>query len=196
MPRPVAPDRVALARLRRPWGRRGELLIDVHTDWPRERFVPGRLVELAWDDGRRREQRIRLYRELTQGSLLAFEGVDDIGAARDLAGAWIVADPATLERVPGDELRHVDLVGLEIVSVDGGLLGWAAGVQEAPQGDLLRVRRPDGGEALAPLAPPICVAVDLPAGKIILDAPPGLLDPEKAESVEPRPARLQRGDKR
>ncbi len=163
------------------------MLLDVHTDWPQERFQCGRLVELVWDDGRRQERRIRSYRRLAERSLLAFEDVEDIGAAQELAGAWVLAERAALPPIGDEVLHHADLVGLEVVSREGVLLGWGVGVLEAPQGDLLRVRRPDGSEVLAPLAPAICVAVDLTERRIVLDPPVGLFDLERAETVEPRP---------
>jgi 16S rRNA processing protein RimM len=42
--------------------------------------------------------------------------------------------------------------------------------------DLLVLRRPDGGEALVPFVTAIVPTVDLPAGRVVLDPPPGLLE--------------------
>lgn len=180
------PDEVVLGRLRRPWGRRGELVIEVHTDWPEQRFAPGARLRLAWDDGRSIERVVRGFRALTQGSMLAFEGVDDIGGAQDLAGAWLVADRADLP-APDDDpdgVLHADLVGAEVVTTAGEAVGQVVGIDETAAQDLLRVRRPGGGEALIPVVPAICVAIDREAGRVVIDAIPGLLDLSRAEVAD------------
>ncbi len=174
---------VVLARLRRPWGRRGELIVDVHTDWPDERFAPGRVVRLAWDDGRAVAKTVRGFRDLVQGAMLAFEGVDDISAARDLAGAWVVGERDELGRPESDALTHADLAGLEVVRTDGTRVGRVAGVDETAGIDLLRVALDGGGEALVPLAPAICVAIEPEAGRIVIDPPVGLLDLSQADEA-------------
>ncbi len=179
------PDRIVIARLRRPWGRRGELLVELHTDWPHERFAPGRRVRIAWDDGRETEREVRSYRELPQGALLGIAGVDDIGAAQDLAGGWIVAGPGELERPPGADLLQRDLVGLAVRTTEGEPVGTVAGIEEGTQADLLRVARPGGEDVLVPLAPAICRDVDLAAGVITIAALPGLLDLDEAEETPP-----------
>lgn len=175
---------LVLARLRRPWGRHGELVADLHTDWPAERFAAGTAVRLEWDDGRRPvELTIRSFRDLAQGAMFAFEGVGDISAARDLAGAWIVGDGEALPRPEEDAVTHADLTGLAVVRTDGTPVGTVSGVDESAGGDLLRVALADGGEALVPLAPAICVAIDLAARRVVIDPPTGLLDLRDAEQA-------------
>ena len=47
--------------------------------------------------------------------------------------------------------------------------------------DLLVVRHPDGEEYLVPFVRAIVPEVDVAAGLIVIDPPPGLLDPAPAE---------------
>jgi 16S rRNA processing protein RimM len=47
--------------------------------------------------------------------------------------------------------------------------------------DLLVVRRADGGESLVPFVQALVPEVDLGAGVVVIDPPPGLLDPAPAE---------------
>jgi 16S rRNA processing protein RimM len=177
------PDWVVLGRLRRPWGRHGEMLVELHTDWPHERFAAGNTVRITWDSGRTAEKQIRSYRELNQGPLIALAGVDGIGPAQDMAGGWLLGpNEDAAGREPG-ELHHADLLGLEVRTADGTLAGRVAAIEEGAAADLLRVARPGGGEVLVPLAPAICVAVDLDAGVLTIDPPPGLLDLDEAEEA-------------
>jgi 16S rRNA processing protein RimM len=46
--------------------------------------------------------------------------------------------------------------------------------------DLLEVRRPGAGDILVPFVKAIVPDVDLAAGRIRIDAPPGLLNPDEA----------------
>lgn len=185
---------VILARIRRPWGLRGELLLELHSDWPEERFAPGAELELAWDDGRSARATVRAFRQTGVGPLLALEGADGIGEARVFTGAAVVADAGTLPRLAGDgDWQHADLVGLAVVLPDGRRVGRIEEIEEGAAADLAVVRLDAGGEALVPLVPAIAVAIDREAGRLVVDPPEGLLDPAAAEpaaaTAAPRRAR-------
>jgi 16S rRNA processing protein RimM len=181
---------VILARIRRPWGLRGELLLELHSDWPEERFVPGAQLDLAWDDGRSARVTVRAFRQTGTGPLLALEGADGIGEARVFAGAAIVADADALPRLADDaDWQHADLVGLAVVLPDGRRVGRIEGVEEGSAADLAAVRLDGGGEALIPLVPAIALAIDRERGALVVDPPAGLLDPDAAAPTATRPAR-------
>lgn len=171
---------VILARLRRPWGRRGELLAELHTDWPGERFVPGARYLLELPDGTRREVTVRGWRRLGDRDLLAFDGVTGIGDAEDLAGGVLLAPAEALPDLAEGEPCQADLPGLVVELPDGRRVGVVEGVEEAPGGDLLVVRLDGGGEALVPLAPAITREIDPAGGRVVIDPPEGLLDPDRA----------------
>lgn len=172
---------VILARTRRPWGLGGELLLELHSDWPEERFAPGTLVELAWDDGRRARVTVRSFRQTGVGPLLGFEQARDLSSARSFSGASVVADAATLPRLAdADEWSHLDLVGLTVVDGEGRVLGVVEGIEEGAVQDLARVRDTTGGEVLLPLVPEICVALEAEAGRLVVEPPRGLFDPGQA----------------
>lgn len=175
---------LVVARLRRPWGRNGELLVELHTDWPQQRLAIGAEVCLDFGNGRRRLMKVRSFRELQQGSLIGFEGVDGIGPAEGLQGAWVLAAGPVAD-VGSEDWRHSDLVGLEVVTVAGKEVGTVTGILEGVQSDLLEVTLHSGGEVLVPLAPAICRDLDRSRGRIVIDPPVGLLDPDQAEEVRP-----------
>jgi 16S rRNA processing protein RimM len=105
-----------------------------------------------------------------------FAGIDDRTAAEALRGQLLLVDSAEIP--PSDdpeEFHDHELIGLAAVSTDGTELGEIVDVEHYGQ-DLLVLRRPDGGEALVPFVTAIVPTVDLPAGRVVLDPPPGLLE--------------------
>jgi 16S rRNA processing protein RimM len=187
----TGPDRVVLARVRRPWGRAGELLLDLHTDWPRERFRAGQVVILARDGGHRAELRVRGYRELTHRPLLALEGVADIGAAEEWTGAWILAADGALDRLAADDMLQSEVIGLPVLTDGGEQVGVVSGIEAGPGADLYRVERVAGGELLVPADAPFC-RLDRGRGLVLVDPPAGLLDPDQAVVAAPGRAARQR----
>jgi len=184
---------VILARLRRPWGRQGELLAELFTDWPEERLVPGARYVLELPDGARREVTIRGWRRLGERDLLSLDGVTGIGDAEDLAGGVLVAPADALPNLAGGDPCQADLPGLVVELPDGHRVGVVEGVLEAPGGDLLVVRLDRGGEVLVPLAPAITREIDPAAGRVVVDPPDGLLDPGRAVPVDRPRRRRPRG---
>ncbi len=78
---------------------------------------------------------------------------------------------------PGeDEFYHVDLVGLDAVDPGGARIGRVAAVLEQGVGDLLEITLTGHSEpVLVPFTRAIVPNVDLRAGRVVIDAPDGLL---------------------
>lgn len=95
---------------------------------------------------------------------VAFEGVGDIDAAESLRGAVLLAEP--LE--DPDALFVHDLIGSEVVDVDGRSHGRVQAVEANPASDILVL---DGG-ALVPLV----FVVRHGEGRVVVDPPDGLLE--------------------
>jgi len=108
--------------------------------------------------------------------ILRFEGYDGRGAAEGLRNVLLVADVDPAER-PEDPDEYYDhqLVGLAVRTLDGEPVGEVAEVLHLPGQDVLAVRRPDGTEALVPFVAAMVPSVDLDAGVVLVDPPPGLL---------------------
>ena len=139
-----------------------------------DRWVPARAgLVSVW---RYVEETFRFH----QGRLLlSLEGVEDRDAAEGLRGAWLsipVASARSLE--PGEFWPH-QLVGLAVVDRQGRERGRVADVVPGAAHDLLSVELPGGARALVPAVAAL-VTVDLQAGRVLVDAVPGLLgEPEE-----------------
>ncbi len=105
----------------------------------------------------------------------------DRTAAGELTGSWLSVDSSQLPAVPDpDEFRDHELIGLSVRTSAGEAVGMVTDVLHHGQ-DLLVVRHPDGQEYLVPFVTAIVPEVDVAAGLLVIDPPPGLLDPPQAE---------------
>jgi 16S rRNA processing protein RimM len=176
--------RVIVGRIGRPHGIRGEVVIGVRTDEPDLRFAVGVRVDVApSQDGDNPSGQLHVARmRWHSGQLLvAFAGVTDRTAAGELTGSWLSIDSSQLPAIGDpDEFRDHELIGLSVRTAAGQDVGVVTDVLHSGQ-DLLVVRRPEGGESLVPFVKAIVPEVDLGAGVLVIDPPPGLLDSVPAE---------------
>jgi 16S rRNA processing protein RimM len=171
---------IAVGQIVRAHGIRGEVTVAVRTDEPDARFVPG--AALATDPPERGPLTVVATRWHTGRLIVTFEGVRDRNAAEDLRGTVLVLDSA---QVPApddpDEFYDHQLIGLAVVTAAGVPVGEVTDVLHHGQ-DLLVVRRAPGpaADALVPFVSAIVTEVDVPSGRLVIDPPPGLLDPAEA----------------
>jgi 16S rRNA processing protein RimM len=176
--------RVIVGRIGRPHGVRGEVVIGVRTDEPDLRFAVGATLGYGPtpdSDASSGQLQVASARWHSGQLLVAFAGVTDRTAAGELTGRWLSVDSSQLPATPDpDEFRDHELIGLSVRTSAGQAVGVVADVLHYGQ-DLLVVRPPDGQEHLVPFVQAIVPEVDVAAGTIIIDPPPGLLDPSQAE---------------
>jgi 16S rRNA processing protein RimM len=180
-----------VGRIVRPHGIRGEVIVDVRTDEPDARFTVG--VALATGtsagpgpiarppaDGRwvvPSELEIEAVRAHQGRLIISFAGVHDRNLAEELRDVVLWVDSADLTPPDDpDEFHDHQLVGLTAVTPAGEPLGEVARIDHAPAADLLVLRRTAGGTALVPFVKAIVPEVDLAGGRVVVDAPEGLLD--------------------
>ena len=88
-----------------------------------------------------------------------------------------IAAAASVEALLGtDRAFAADLVGLRAEGPSGALIGEVSGLHVGAAQDLLAVRLADGREALVPFVEAIVPVVDVADGRVVIDAPPGLLE--------------------
>lgn len=161
-----------VGRIGRPHGLRGEVTVQVRTDFPEQRFFVG----AALDGGAAGMLTVEAIRPHGPALLVQFAGVADRVAAAQLCGLVLTVDATTLPALADpDEFYDHQLEGLSVVGPDGTALGTVREVVHAPASDLL-VLETDHGEALVPFVRAIVPEVDLVGGRVVLDPPAGLLD--------------------
>ena len=191
--------RVIVGRAGRPHGIRGEVVIGVRTDEPDLRFAVGAAVDVSSsldeadeaheaDAGPDQRLTIASKRWHSGQLLVSFAGITDRTVASELTGSWLSVDSSQLpDTGDPDEFRDHELIGLNVRTAGGEPVGVVTDVLHYGQ-DLLVVRRAEGGaeggadgECLVPFVKAIVPEVDLAAGQLVIDPPPGLLDVAEAE---------------
>jgi 16S rRNA processing protein RimM len=169
-----SPDTVVVGRIGRPHGVRGEVTVEVRTDDPDLRFVPGAV--LRTDPAERGPITIAGVHWHSGTLLLRLEGVDSREAAEAVRNTELLVDVADLPEIEDpDSYYDHQLVGLTARMPDGTVLGEITVVRHEAQ-DLLVVRRPGGGDLLIPFVSAIVPTVDLDGGFVVVDPPEGLLE--------------------
>ncbi len=119
-------------------------------------------------------------------------GVADRDRADALRGMLLYLPRAALPPTADEEYYHADLIGLTAGLADGTALGRVRAVHDFGAGDTLEIERPEGPPAMVPFTRAIVPIVDLAAGRLVLDPPPGLLDepasPRRRNSPHPNPS--------
>lgn len=182
---------VWLARIRRPQGRKGEVLAEILTDFP-EKFSERRRLWLISQSGTAAPREVELVNHWSHkgGIVLHFAGVDSISAAEELAGL-IVAIPRS-ERAPlgEDEAYISDLIGCALVDVAGAAsvhLGEIEDVDRSAGPVALLVVHGSAGEILVPFAKSYLRRIDIGARLVEMELPEGLVDLNQPENQAARP---------
>lgn len=175
----MSTDRL-IARIGKPHGIRGEVTVLAHTDEPEARFVPGTVftTQASTGSGVPRELTLaaaRLHREIW---LLQFEGIPDRTGAESLRGTTLHLGEEEVGGGGSDEdaWYEDELVGLAAYDSAGERLGEVSELVTGAAQDLLVIRLQDGAEAMVPFVRAIVPEVDPEGGRVVIDAPPGLLD--------------------
>ena len=171
----TAEDLVVVGRLARPHGLRGEMSVEVLTDFP-ERFVPG--LALVATDARGEGRRPLVVASVRGGGdrlLISFEGVEDRNAADALRGLDVSVPKGSEVPRPEGFVYHFDVEGCRAVDRSGRDLGLVTALVDVAGRSLLEVETRHG-ERQVPFVEPIVVSVDVEKRVVVLDPPAGLLD--------------------
>jgi len=167
-------DMAIVGRIARTHGLRGEVIVNVETDFPEERFQPG--AELFIErKGRVEPLTITSVRFQRERPIVGLGGVDTVDAAEALAGLELRVPVEELAALPAGMFYHHDLVGCAVVTGGGEQVGTVAGVEGTLSGSRLVVAGAKG-EILIPLAAEICRTIDVAGKRIVIEPPDGLLD--------------------
>lgn len=167
-------DLVAVARIVKPRGLKGELVADILTDFP-ERFEQLELVTALFEGGSPVELKIEDHWFQNDRVILKFAGYDTIDKAEELRGAEICVPEAEAVELSDGEYFDWQLAGCLVETTDGLQLGEVVELMR-PGGPELLVVKGEVKEYLIPFAETICVDVDIENKLIKVDPPDGLLE--------------------
>lgn len=170
-------DWVAIGRLWRARGNRGELLGELDSSDPEREQ---KLQEVALEvDGRRQVMRVEETWRHDGRPVFKFAGIDSISDAEKWEGAEILVPASEVEPPEEGAFSYADLVGCKVLDdavVDDDEVGVVTEVEEYGGAPLLKLEAADGREILIPFARSICKVIDVASKTIRVELPEGLLE--------------------
>jgi 16S rRNA processing protein RimM len=175
-------DMALVGRIARAHGNRGQVIVDLATDFPEERFRPGSVLHIR-RGGAVQPLTVAEVRFHRGRPIIAFAGVDTMDAAEALAAHELRISAEALHPLPPGSFYHHDLTGCAVVTQRGEAVGQVVGVEGDSAGSRLVVQGKTG-EVLVPLAADICVSVDVRGRRIVIEPPEGLLELNRTKRQE------------
>jgi 16S rRNA processing protein RimM len=178
-PAPAGKTQLRVGRLGKAHGLKGAIKLELYTDDPEGRFVPGATFTLQVPESspwHGKPLTVREFRWMNSHPVAFFEGVDDRDAAEGLIRAilWIDQDTEAPSTEDDAWFDH-QLVGLDVVR-GGDTVGRVIRVDHMPAQDLLIVRIDGEREVLVPFVKAIVPEVDIAGGRLVVTPPAGLFE--------------------
>jgi 16S rRNA processing protein RimM len=139
-----------------------------------DRFVTGAV--LLTNEDAPREFEIIEVRGHQGDYIITFSDVGDRNAAEALKGIQFTIDRADRRELVAGEWWPEDLVGCDVYSKDGGLVGVVASVITGAAQDRIVVEAPEGTRGEVPFVAELVPEVDVENRRIVVDLPEGLLE--------------------
>jgi 16S rRNA processing protein RimM len=172
---PIEPSSyITVAQIVRTRGNKGEVLVDLHTDFP-GRFNGLKEVWLEFRNGDLQKATIDFSWEHKGRRILKFTGFDTISAAEKLIGCLVQIPMGQAVKLPEGTYFDHDLVGCSVRDIHGNYLGVVDNILRITGNNQLVVKDREK-EVLIPAVGSICTRISIEKKQIIVDPPEGLMD--------------------
>ena len=162
---------VIIGKLRRPHGLHGEMIMEIHTDYP-ERFSAGKTIRVGRQQTPLLLRSIRPHKELL---LIAFEGYNDPEELSIFRNQSVYIDTKEIPDLPAGDYYHHQLIGLQVISENEQQIGTIVEILVTGANDVLVVQQKDNKEVLLPYVSEYLIEVNLDLGYLKMRILPGLL---------------------
>jgi 16S rRNA processing protein RimM len=168
------PAFLAAGKVRRPHGVRGEMVLELYTDFP-ERLRPKTKVFFG---EKHAPMILRSARHHNEGLILGIEGIDTPEEAGKYRNQIVYVSAKTLPALDEGEYYFHELVGMNVTDENGKVLGELTEIVETGANDVYVVTDPAGTEILLPAIPDVILSIDLTEKTMRVHLLPGLIAPE------------------
>ena len=171
---------LAVGTLRRSHGIRGDIVLDVLTDFP-ERLEPGTLIYVG---DKKQPLKITRRRPHNEGLILGLEGISNSEQAAKYSAKTSYVPAENRPALPEGEYYHHQILGLKVVDENGVDLGILTEIIETGANDVYVVTKEDRvvRDVLIPALKHVLLDVNLETRIMKVHLLPGLL--ENTDSVE------------
>lgn len=136
-------------------------------------FEAGRTLVARREAGNEAAFEIQWAKPLGRTALLSLKGVVTRSQAEALIGCDLFLDKTTLPKLEAGTYYWADLIGIEVYSVDGILLGRIESILPTGSNDVYVIKQA-GRELLLPALRSVIKSVDLEARRMEVEVPEGL----------------------
>ena len=166
--KPSTPEFIVIGEIIAPSGAKGKLKVRVVTDFP-QRFAPSSKIYIN------QQPMIIDSTEWHKGkAIIKLNTIDSIEDAQKLRGQSIEIHHSQAYPLPEGQYYHFQLIGLEVWTTQGELLGTISEILTAESNDNYVVSGAKG-EILIPAIEDVIKSVDLDKGCIVIEPIEGLL---------------------
>ena len=160
-PREGEPAFVVVGRLRKPHGIRGEMTMELLTEFP-ERIRAGLEVYVGESHRLHHIRKIRGHQKALIVSFQEYGNRDDV---EDLRNQLVSVPVDSIPRLPDGEYYYHQIIGLRVISDQGSSLGTVSSIIETGSNDVCVVKSESGGDILLPAIDTVILNIDLDAGE-------------------------------
>ncbi len=148
---------LAIGYLRRPHGVSGEIIMDLHTDFP-DRITAGRKIYIGEKYEAATFGGVRVH---GNGLLVKLRGYDTPESVGRFRNQWVYVRAQDVPPLPEGKYYKYELIDLAVVDDNGNALGKIAEILETGANDVYVVRDESGKEILLPAIPSVILNVDM-----------------------------------
>jgi 16S rRNA processing protein RimM len=163
--------------LRRAHGVRGEMVMEVHTDFP-ERLKPKTKVFVGKDY---QPMTIAAIRNHSQGLLIKLNGLDTPEDTAPYRNQLVYVTAADRPPLPKGQFYYHELIGFDVVNEEESFIGKLAEIMQTGANDVYVVTRPDASELLLPVIPSVILDIDAGRRLIRVHLLDGLIEKRESE---------------
>ncbi len=162
------PEFMTIGQIMAPWGIKGKLKVRVATDLP-QRFTPSSKIYIN-----RQPMTINSSEWHKGKAIIKLNTIDSIEDAQRLRGQTIEIHRSQVYPLPEGQYYHFQLIGLEVWTTQGELVGTVTEILTADSNDNYVVHGAKG-EILIPAIEDVIKSIDLNKGCIVIEPIEGLL---------------------
>lgn len=155
-PAPGEPEYLVVGYLRRAHGVHGEMVMEVHTDFP-ERLRPQTKVFVG---DQHQPMEIALTRPHNEGLIVKLKGLDTPEGAARYRNQLVYVLALDRPVLPEGQYYHHELIGFDVVDEEGQPIGTLTEIMQTGANDVYVVTRGDGREILLPVIPSVFLAIE------------------------------------
>ena len=150
------PVYLVIGFLRRAHGVHGEIIMDLHTDFP-ERLKNGRRLFVGEEH---KPMTLASARPYAKGMLVKFKGVETPEDASLYRNQWVYVSAVDVPALPEGKIYQHELFGFQVLDESDNLLGELVEIIETGANDVYVVRDESGREILLPAIPSVILHLD------------------------------------